>query len=531
MADFLPNLCEYSKSARAKCKKCKEPIPKDVLRMARIIKSPFHDGTMPAWYHYECFFEKFSPQGTEEITGFEHMRFEDQKRIEASIEAAKSAPSTSAGRKGKGGKATKRKADNDLAGEFSVQYAKSGKSLCKLCEGVIANKELRIGKKDHETAEAVRFGPIFRWYHVGCFVTAREELQFFGDADQLPEFKDLEAADKRTLKKQLKACADTSKAAKVEKKEEEAMEVDPAAEKKAKKEAAKEEAMLKKQSDEMFGYIEKLKPLRRGELLRLFEANDIDFIPDDSNKKLEVLADAMAFGRPVGCPVCGGYLRYKLSHYECRGNINEWEKCSYETETPERTPFIIPEHMKESYNFLKSYKPKTGVRVHSSKMKHNAEERRKQQLAQLIDLKAEGGGDDETSALKPLNGLLVAVLGKQPDITGKITELGGKVAGARSVGKSAAFLVTTTKTFHTSKSKVVNECQELKVPVVSDAVFDHLLTMGLAKAMMQSEIELWDLTEEKLQERLNNLNVKSKIKETFAGNGKDIFSLFGYCFY
>lgn len=38
MADALPYLAEYSKSNRAACKKCKEKIEKDVLRLAVVVQ-------------------------------------------------------------------------------------------------------------------------------------------------------------------------------------------------------------------------------------------------------------------------------------------------------------------------------------------------------------------------------------------------------------------------------------------------------------------------------------------------------------
>ena len=49
----LPFKAEYSKSNRAACKKCKEKIEKDVLRMAVMVQSYQFDGKTPNWFHYE----------------------------------------------------------------------------------------------------------------------------------------------------------------------------------------------------------------------------------------------------------------------------------------------------------------------------------------------------------------------------------------------------------------------------------------------------------------------------------------------
>ena len=39
-------------------KGCKDKIQKDVVRMARMMKSRHHDGFDPSWFHFDCFFQK-----------------------------------------------------------------------------------------------------------------------------------------------------------------------------------------------------------------------------------------------------------------------------------------------------------------------------------------------------------------------------------------------------------------------------------------------------------------------------------------
>ena len=55
----LPFKAEYSKSNRAACKKCKEKIEKDVLRMAVMVQSFKFDGKSPNWFHYDVSADEF----------------------------------------------------------------------------------------------------------------------------------------------------------------------------------------------------------------------------------------------------------------------------------------------------------------------------------------------------------------------------------------------------------------------------------------------------------------------------------------
>ena len=59
----LPFKEEYSKSSRASYKDYKMKIDKDVLRMAAVVHSAFHDGKQPNWFHYDCFWRKQRPAG------------------------------------------------------------------------------------------------------------------------------------------------------------------------------------------------------------------------------------------------------------------------------------------------------------------------------------------------------------------------------------------------------------------------------------------------------------------------------------
>lgn len=53
---------EYAKRGTAGCKKCKQKIDKEVLRIGKIVPNPFTDsgGEMKQWFHVECIFEQLS---------------------------------------------------------------------------------------------------------------------------------------------------------------------------------------------------------------------------------------------------------------------------------------------------------------------------------------------------------------------------------------------------------------------------------------------------------------------------------------
>ncbi len=63
--DFV---AEYAKSGRAACKKCKDLISQGSLRIAHMVQSPFFDGRMPVWHHFNCFFRlREIPRSVDEV--------------------------------------------------------------------------------------------------------------------------------------------------------------------------------------------------------------------------------------------------------------------------------------------------------------------------------------------------------------------------------------------------------------------------------------------------------------------------------
>ncbi|XP_069002021.1 DNA ligase 3 [Embiotoca jacksoni] len=84
-------IVEYAKRGTAGCKKCKDKIPKGVVRIGKIVPNPFSEsaGEMKEWHHVKCIFEKLeraraTTKKIEDITdleGWEELQDEDKEII------------------------------------------------------------------------------------------------------------------------------------------------------------------------------------------------------------------------------------------------------------------------------------------------------------------------------------------------------------------------------------------------------------------------------------------------------------------
>ncbi|XP_068436583.1 DNA ligase 3 [Clinocottus analis] len=84
-------IVEYAKRGTAGCKKCKDKIQKEVVRIGKVVPNPFSEsaGEMKEWYHVKCIFEKFeraraTTKKIEDITdleGWEELEDQDKEII------------------------------------------------------------------------------------------------------------------------------------------------------------------------------------------------------------------------------------------------------------------------------------------------------------------------------------------------------------------------------------------------------------------------------------------------------------------
>lgn len=407
---------EYSKSARASCRSCKSTIAKDVLRIAALVQSPMFDGKMAQWYHFMCFFGKQRPQSVDQIEHFESLRYDDQQKIKEKIEQLGSAivPTTSKG-KGKG-----KKRDAPASGstkDFTLEYAKSSRAICRGCEIKIMKEEVRISKKDYTSEIGMKYGGQDMWHHLSCFAKLRSELKFFAGGDQLPGFNSLNKADKAEVLKQLPAIKQEEPPVKKLKTED---AVDGKSEDNLEKQ-------LKTQSDIMFKYRDRLKKhLNKQELYNLLEENN-QAIPRGEEEALDRLSDIMTFGALLPCKECqDGQLIFDKVGYKCHGDKTEWAKCNAIVNEPARCAFKVPKEFAEEYSFLKKYKYVPRVRVFREvKVKPSTSGVKKE--------------EDDADEYKPkverekpaLYQMEFVILGKPPkgkdDLKKAIAKLGGKV--------------------------------------------------------------------------------------------------------
>ncbi|KAF7653732.1 hypothetical protein LDENG_00079310 [Lucifuga dentata] len=458
---------EYAKSGRASCKKCKENIAKDSLRMAIMVQSPMFDGKVPHWHHFSCFWQRAAAQSTSDIGGFSDLRWEDQEKVKKAIESGGAV----------GGKANQK---GDAKGEktlndFAVEYAKSNRSTCKACEQKIEKDQIRVSKKTVDP-EKPQLGLIDRWYHTVCFVSHREELVFKPEysAAQLKGFNALRAEDKEELKKRLPTVKSEGK-----RKGDELDGVSKKLKKEEEDEQKKLEEQLKNQSQLIWGIKDKLrKHCSTNDMKELLIANGQE-VPSGESNVVDSLADGMAFGALQPCKECQGQLVFKGDAYYCTGDISAWTKCVFKTATPIRKAWVIPKEFHE-VPFLKKFKfkqqdrmyPKVAPTPALTAVKSESLASASSAPAKLL---SEGAPAD-----KPLTGMKLLTVGKlkknKDELKTTVEELGGKITGTAN----KASLCLSTKKEVEKMSKKMEEVRDAGVRAVSEDFLTDIKSSGKA---------------------------------------------------
>uniref|UniRef100_A0A8C1FZI5 Poly [ADP-ribose] polymerase n=1 Tax=Cyprinus carpio TaxID=7962 RepID=A0A8C1FZI5_CYPCA len=415
---------EYAKSGRASCKKCKENIAKDSLRMAIMVQSPMFDGKVPHWHHFSCFWLRAAVQSPSDISGFTDLRWDDQEKVKKAIESG----GATGGKGEQKGAAKGEKTLND----FAVEYAKSNRSTCKGCEQKIEKDHIRVSKKTVDP-EKPQLGLIDRWYHTGCFVSRREELLFKPEysAAQLKGFAALRDEDKEELKKRLPAVKN-------------------------------EGALLdKEQSQLIWGIKDKLKKFCSiNDMKELLIANSQE-VPSGESNIIDRLSDCMAFGSLKPCETCKGQLVFKSDAYYCTGDISAWTKCVFKTQTPDRKDWVTPKEFSE-IPFLKKFKFKRQDRIQVT----TAQSSIITELSNVFN--------------KPLTGLKLLAVGKlrknKDELKNAVEEMGGKITGTAN---KAALCLSSKKEIE-KMSKKMEEVRDAGVRVVAEDFLTDIKESGKA---------------------------------------------------
>lgn len=462
----LPYDAEYAISGRASCKACKVKIDKGVLRIAAMVQSAFYDGKQANWYHEECFFKKQRPKSADEIGRLNALRNADQKRIREAI------ISTSSGlvmpvEKGKKGKASKRAAESSSGAlrDFAVEYSKSSRATCRVCEIKICKDEVRISKTVFDTEVGQKFGGQPLWHHVKCFAEARNDLLYLASGEDLPGFNSLKKEDKAMVKKEIPALKGND--IPVKKLKEEPIDID--------QEIALDKK-IDKQNNQYFKYRDLLSHYSKKKLHEILQANSQD-TPPGIEECLNRVADIMTFGALKPCSECkqGQYVLDTYG-YKCTGNISEWSKCQNVTQKPERVAFIVPAAYKKEPEF-KKFKPKVSVRLFKSAPK-----------PQFIVVKKEDtvDGIKKERPIPPLKHLQFFIYGKvktpKEELKKRILKLGGSVAS--KLHDEIAAVISTKKDVDRMPNKM-EEIKEKDIEVVEETYLDSIDSKGTISDSLQ----------------------------------------------
>ncbi|KAG8183478.1 hypothetical protein JTE90_001045 [Oedothorax gibbosus] len=404
MASELPFQVEYAKSGRSSCKKCKENIGQDTLRVAIMIQSPFFDGKMATWHHLQCFFEKKTTlKNVDEIANFSNLRWEDQEKIKNHIGSKNGSKSS------------------EENSEFSVEYAKSARSTCRGCGEKILKGVVRISKLDVYNSERKKYGPSPMWHHIDCFVNAKEELQYNDSAEKLPGFNTLKDEDKNELREKIGTQGVKRKA-----------EEDSGS--KSKKSVRKEDSKLKTQNEALFKMRDNLSNhLKKKDMINLLELNN-QHVSTGLARLVDHLSDCMVFGALKECPDChNARPRFLNNAYVCPGHLTEWTKCQYETRYPEREKFVVPDEFKEEFEFLKKYKC----------------------IVQERYLPEASTASNKNKTL-PLDNFKIVLLGKldnQANLTKQLQELGATVV--KTIDSTVKLIISTKEEVEKKTPKIM----------------------------------------------------------------------------
>lgn len=355
-----PYETDYAKSNRSGCKGCKTPITQGTLRLAIMVQSPFFDGKSPKWFHEECFWKKHRPSAFLDIHNVTSLKHADQEMIKSKILGNGLPELEEKGKKGK--KRTTKKEKEAInakfvntLNDFTIQYAKSNRSTCRGCEAKIAKDEVRVSKKNYESEQAKMIGGVDEWYHLACFSSVRQDLQFESSGKFIPGFEDLKKSDQELVETTLPVLSGGATKDETD---------GPSAAKKPKIAMNGFSEDYKKQNEKLVQALADAKKIKKKEISYLCEANNIS-IPKKFPDIQILVADHLVCGKLKACPKCKGQGKYDFipdEGYLCKSplkidSVKSVKEliCEKMLRNPEREEFIIPDDFKKKFPFLESY--------------------------------------------------------------------------------------------------------------------------------------------------------------------------------
>ncbi|KAL9650365.1 hypothetical protein ABK040_016432 [Willaertia magna] len=339
------------------------------------------------------------------------------------------------------------------AGDYTVEYSKSGRATCKLTNEKIPKGALRIGK----IVQSQSFDGTYPiWYSFEDWVEDKKLVkQFQSTCKKVHGLQNLRMEDQERINKLLKGNNNSSESS------------DNAATGSSSSDnnnnLTEEQLQKKKEFEEENKKMWEIKDHLRNVPLKLLkgmltENGQIEKGGEDL--VIERCAQGMMFGNIPGCPHedCeGGYITYSGGKFKCHGKL-EWAKCDYTLTVDEAfekaEDWIIPEDIDEEYiqNFefkkLKKcdYQVDNTVTIKQSDDKEENDDKEKDDDEDI---------DPEKEKL-PLGNFKIALSGKlsmkQNELAEIIDENGGTFM--KDVTKKCTHLVCTENEYKKDTTKV-----------------------------------------------------------------------------
>lgn len=355
------------------------------MRVAGLVQSRFFDGVQALWYHPDCFLKTRIGQtlvDANEIHGYNGLRWDDQEKIKKKVQelASQSTVSAEARREG-----------------YRVEYAKSGKSMCRGCEEYIGKGLTRLSFLMDSGGP---YGPAPAWHHVECFFKYHPEK---GQCiEDFSGWENLEAFDIEDLRERFKQKLPSSAKAGISKDSSSPND----AESLQKSTSKADERRMKSQTKRFWQIRDGLSNSLLGSTTENKEAlnhflkhNDIFIGNMSESDMIDLVADTLCFGVTEMCPeCCKSRLIWKSakSKYVCPTHL-AWGSCAH-TFLPGKTKLKLAKVPKNStVKYLKQFKSKSVVpRLVATEMSSDDSRGRiasKEEVLESIKNKRRNGGE------------------------------------------------------------------------------------------------------------------------------------------
>ena len=206
------------------------------------------------------------------------------------------------------------------------------------------------------------------------------------------------------------------------------------------------------------------KELNNEALKELIEVNEQKLSKTGRDDLVSFAADMMLYGPLMPCDVCkNGQLVFKGNAYYCQGNITEWTRCTFKTQTPKRQSHLnLSDEFREEFPCLKKFKfQNNNVRIFAKTLEELSKEKKEK--------------SENPNIKKPLFNMNFSTHGK---LTRKNDEI--KVVLGRLGGKLQTTLSNLTVALITNEEEVekmnkkLKEAVSLDIHVISEKFLDEI---------------------------------------------------------